>query len=343
MKTNLREFLYYLSLLSFSLKVPFLGITGPYLLSLAGVIRPKSISRDYFVFWIFLLAYFLLIFAVNIFTVNILEFWKSLINIVLFAVTFNLVSYLFKTNQVSYRVLRYISFAIFLFALIQVLALIGFGNKSFFFLLDPISISTANEVDRFQASNLIWYIRPISIYHEPSFFGLVSLVLMHVHYVRTGKLNYINVLSIILSLSSTAIFFLMLYLVWQRTFVVKILGLIVVGILIIFFSSYTRLDEVMQAGTSGHERLVKPILDLGESYARNFIAVPLGNIFPQSNSSLQILFAYLGIGSMLLIPLALKSYRILPVVLCILFTNGAFLTPDGAILLATAYYAKAKR
>ena len=343
MKKNLRELLYYLSLLTFSLKIPFLGITGPYLLSLVGVLRPKGISREYFIFWLLLIAYFLLIYAVNIFSADLLEFWKSLINIVLFAATFSLVSYLFKNNQISYKILRYISIGIFIFAVIQVVTLVWLKDDSYFFLLDPISISTAEDVGRFQAANLMWYMRPISIYHEPSFFGLVSLVLLHVHYVRTNKLNYINVLAIILSMSSTAIFFLLLYLVWKKTLLLKVFGLAVVGVLMFTFYSYTRLDEVLQAGTSGHERLVKPILDLWVNYARNFLAVPVGNLFPQTNNSIQLLFAYLGIASLLLIPLALTAYRILPVVLCILFTNGAFLTPDGAILLATAFYAKAKR
>jgi hypothetical protein len=343
MKKNLRELLYYLSLLAFSIKIPFLGITGPYLLSLVGVLRPKGISREYLIFWILLIAYFILIYAVNIFTADVVEFWKSLINIVLFAPTFSLVSYLFKNNKISYKFLRYISIGIFIFAVIQVVALVWFKDDSYFFLLDPISISTADDVGRFQAANLMWYMRPVSIYHEPSFFGLVSLVLLHVHYVRTNKLNYINILAIILSMSSTAIAFLLLYLVWQQTALLKVFGLAVLGVLMVTFYSYTRLDEVLQPGTSGHERLVKPILDLWVNYARNFLAVPVGNLFPQTNNSMQLLFAYLGIASLLLIPLALKIYRILPVVLCILFTNGAFLTPDGAILLATACYAKAKR
>ena len=343
MKKNLRELLYYLSLLTFSLKIPFLGITGPYLLSLVGVLRPKGISREYFIFWLLLIAYFLLIYAINIYSADLLEFWKSLINIILFAATFSFVSYLFKTNQINYKILGFISIGIFIFAVIQVVALVAFKDDSYFFLLDPISISTAEDVGRFQAANLMWYMRPVSIYHEPSFFGLVSLVLLHVHYVRTNKLNYINVLAIILSMSSTAIFFLMLYLVWKKTLLLKVFGLAVVGVLIISFYSYTRLDEVLQVGTSGHERLVKPILDLWVNYARNFLAVPVGNLFPQTNNSIQLLFAYLGIASLLLIPLALTAYRILPVALCILFTNGAFLTPDGAILLATAFYAKAKR
>lgn len=342
MKKNLRELLYYLALITFSLKIPFFGITGPYLLSLVGVLRPKGIPREYFIFWIFLIAYFLLIYLVNIVSADLLEFWKSLINIVLFAATFPLVSYLFKNNQISYKILRYISIGILIFAVIQIVALYWFKDDSYFSLLDPISISTAEDVGRFQAANLMWYMRPVSIYHEPSFFGLVSLVLLHVHYVRTYKLNYINVLAILLSMSSTVIFFLFLYLVWHQAMLLKIFGLALIGALIITFYSYTRLDELLQPGTSGYERIVRPILDLGINFGRNYLAVPLGNLFPQTNNSLQLLFAYLGIASLLLIPLALKVYRILPVVLCILFTNGAFLTPDGAILLATTFYAKGK-
>ena len=343
MKNNITSILYYLSLISFSIKIPFLGITGPYFFSLFSILRLKAISREYLLFWVFLIAYFLLVYIVNIFSADLLEFWKSLINIVLFAATFSLVSYLFKNNQIDYKILRYISIGILIFAVIQVVALVWLKDDSYFFLLDPISISTAEDVGRFQAANLMWYMRPVSIYHEPSFFGLVSLVLFHVHYVRTNKFNYVNFLAIILSMSSTAIFFLFLYLAWKQTLLIKIFSLALIGFLITIFYSYTRLDEVFQPGTSGHERLVRPILDLGMNYGRNFIAVPVGNLFPQTNNSLQLLFAYLGSASLLLIPLTLKAYRILPVLLCILFTNGAFLTPDGAILLATAFYAKAKR
>lgn len=343
MKKNLRALLYYFALISFSIKIPLLGITGPYLLSLAGAVRPRGVTKDYVAFWSVLLAFFLLVFCLNIYTASLLEFWKSLINIILFAVTLPFVAHLFNNNHVSYAGLNYISVGIFVFALIQIIALIAFGTNSYFFLLDSVSISTADDVGRFQAANLMWYMRPISIYHEPSFFGLVSLVLLHVNYIRADKIIYVNILSIILSMSTTAIFFMVMYFIWHQRIVLKLCGLLSIVALMILLPDYTRLDEIIQPGTSGHERLVKPIIDLGINYSRNFVAVPVGNLFPQTNNSLQLLFAYFGIASFVLIPFALKLYRVLPVVLCILFTNGAFLTPDGALLLATAYCTKAAR
>ena len=122
----------------------------------------------------------------------------------------------------------------------------------------------------------------------------------------------------------------------------KILGMIMVLVLIINFYKYTRIEEIFMPGTSGHERLIKPILDLVVNLNRNHLAIPLGNLFPQTNNSLQILFAYFGIFSGMLIVFVSRIYKVMPVVLCILFTNGAFLTPDGAILLATTLYGRPK-
>ena len=342
MLNNISKFLYCLTLVSFSLKVPFLGITGPYLFSLIGILRPKGITRDFLVFWSLLILYFIFIFAVNILTADLLEFWKSLINVVLFGSAFALASYILKTNQVGHTVFRYISFGILIFAIVQIGALLLFEDDSYFFLLDPLSISTSDDVGRFQAANLLWYIRPSSIYHEPSFFGLVSLVLLHLYKVTTGKLSFINIFSIILSMSSTAMFFTLLYIFWYRKMFWKILGMIMVLVLIINFYKYTRIEEIFMPGTSGHERLIKPILDLVVNLNRNHLAIPLGNLFPQTNNSLQILFAYFGIFSGLLIVFVSRIYKVMPVVLCILFTNGAFLTPDGAILLATTLYGRPK-
>ena len=334
--------LYYASLLTFSIKIPFLLITGPYLLSLVGLLHLKGLTRNEIIWWLSLLAYFVVIYLFNIMTSDLLEFMKSFTNVLLFVSAFVLVAYFFKTDKISYRVLRYISLGILIFAIIQVLGLLFLNDDRFFHMLDPVSISTATDVGRFQASNLLWYVRPVSIYHEPSFFGLISLVLLHVNYVSVKRFSFINVIAILLSMSSTAIFFLMIYYVWVSGKKMIVFASLASVILLITFSQYTRINEIYQPGTSGHERLIRPITDLALNYSRFIFAVPLGNLMPQTNNSLQLLFAYCGVFSGLLLPLFFRVYKFLPVILCILMTNGAFLTPDGAILLATTLYAKAK-
>ena len=62
--------------------------------------------------------------------------------------------------------------------MIQVFENILLGSSSTWFLLDSVSISTATDISRFQAMNLLSYMRPISFYHEPSYLGIVLLILL---------------------------------------------------------------------------------------------------------------------------------------------------------------------
>ena len=330
---------YYLAILTFSLKLPVLSITGSFFLVIIGTFFIRGIPKSSVIGISSVLLYFLLVYFLNFKNSDMLEFVKSFINICLFIISFYFVKMVFKTNSIDNSALEKISLLIFFVAVSQVILLIFFANDFLYFFLDSFSISTAESVDRFEAPGLFGFIRPISIYHEPSFLALISLVLLHIGYIKNGRYSLVNIACICLSMSVTGIASLLLYIIWNKK---ALLGC-TLGVLFVLFSwrysAFIRLDEVFMAGTSGHERLIKPFIDLAESFDQNILAVPVGNLFPQSNNSLQVLIAYFGVMFGVMIVAIFSCWRCLPVIICLLFTNGAFLTPDGGILLASVLYA----
>jgi hypothetical protein len=340
LKSKAFRTVYYVAMLTFSLKLPVIAITGPYVLSLIGFFSIKGLTRYAVIGLSVVLLYFIASYFLNFRNSDMIEFFNSYINIVLFISSFYFVKSVFENHLIDSHILNIISLLIFGLAISQVFMLVFFKDDSLYFIFDSMSISTAENVDRFQAANFLSFVRPVSIYHEPSFLALINLVLLHIGYIRTRRYNFVNVACIFLSMSIIGIASLFLYIIWNQKLLLRALvGLSFIALAVVF-SELSRLGEVFIVGSSGHERLVKPFIDLVASLNHYMLAVPVGNLFPQSNNSLQVLLAYFGVMSWIFIPAILVYWRYFPVIFCILFTNGAFLTPDGGILLASTLYAK---
>ena len=132
-------------------------------------------SRTWLIYFLILVHQYLLV-LLFIQELDFIEFLKS------FAlVNFSLLAF-FSSKFYTPKFITGINFknafywAIFIilfFELLQVLEYFILGTSFSWFIFDKFSISTADDVGRFQAVNFLSYMRPVSLFHEPSYLGLV--------------------------------------------------------------------------------------------------------------------------------------------------------------------------
>jgi hypothetical protein len=230
------------------------------------------------------------------------------------------------------------------------------SHKSWFYLAE-FSTSTAESVGRFQAAGLLSYMRPISIYYEPSFLGFVLLLLYSINgeYGQLPKLQKLLGLGIFCTLSSTIIFFFILYLVMEKS--KRVTGVIIAGgicltfilSIVFYFPEIFRLNEMFSPGTSGHERLVRPF-ELTFSYLQTWpFGLALGQSSVLFNNSLFLLVLYTGVLFPLFIGLMLlyvyknlddivTFYKFIIIFCALLFLNGALFTLEGTFFIFIINY-----
>jgi hypothetical protein len=240
------------------------------------------------------------------------------------------------------------------FELVQIIEQLLFGSHQTWFLLDKISISTATEIDRFQSVNFLNYFRPISFFHEPSYLAVVLFILYTISsfYTISPWVKYAAVLGILMSMSTSIILFLALYflIVGNKKWV--IISLLFFAVLFSFFAinidikELFRLSEVTMEGTSGNERLIKPLKIVYDEVINglSILGIPLGQSKIIFDNSFYLLFLYFGV----LTPIIFFLFyfyirntitdishisRYLLGVGAILFVNGAFFTPESNILM----------
>lgn len=249
---------------------------------------------------------------------------------------------------------------VFSFELFQVLDFILTGNTSSWFVLDSFSISTADDIGRFQSVNYLNYYRPISFYYEPSFLGLVLLLLLIIN-DYTCKIFYIKLMTIIgivLTVSSTIIIFTFIYLLLNNFHAKvksnrKFLFIFVFFMMLVFLLlsntvhslfDAMRLNELTMRGTSGHSRIILPLELVYQNLSNNLTGVPLGNSEIIFDNSFFLIFLYFGILTLplliiffLFINAKLKSnqifYTYATFLFALLFTNGAVFTPESTFLM----------
>lgn len=240
------------------------------------------------------------------------------------------------------------------FEMIQILEYLLYQTANSFFWFDAISISTAEEVGRFQAVNLLFYMRPVSIYHEPSYLSSVLLVLAITYYELYKSRTYLffSILGIIGSLSIVGMAFGVIYVayvIWRQTskvgrFAFVLLTVFIFALNIGLIYSFIRLDELNQEGTSGWARIIKPLLEVRYEIIEQLhpIGRALGNTRIVYDNSLFVLIAYSGIlfpllAYWLLSNAKLKLHSHFFAFLIgtgnLLFLNGAILTPESSFLL----------
>lgn len=257
------------------------------------------------------------------------------------------------TCRINYQVFLFYSIVLIVgFEFLQVLEQVFFKSTTLWFLLDGISISTADDIGRFEAVNFIGFSRPISYYHEPSYLGTVLLVLFAVNDTQVkSKLAYsILFLSILLTLSSTAILFLFAYIAISfihqyRKYSILILmfAILILIAMPLDIISFIRLDEIFMPGTSGWYRIIFPMQETVAILKKSPFGIPLGQSEIIYDNSLFLIVAYFGVltpflalGWIISIKNKLNTniltIKYLIVFFCFLFVSGAIFTIETAVL-----------
>jgi len=359
------NFLYGLAILTLSLSVFRLS---DYSFSLANFIiiylfiYYLKLINKYVIFIYFITISYLLLIALYFFQeLDILEFIKSffLTSIMIFvfmsSLSIPIISMKFNLN----KIISIIGVLIVSFEMIQVFENILLGSSSTWFLLDSVSISTATDISRFQAMNLLSYMRPISFYHEPSYLGIVLLILLIcANELKVKKIFiYIYYLGILVSFSTTALAFLILYLIFKNFNSIKniLIVVFILLILLIFFVGNNTLDtmfrisEIFISGTSGNQRLIGPYEFLFKEIIEKhyYFGIPLGQSDIILDNSFYLIFLYFGILTPILYILFISfifyrfksdAFKYLIAFFSLLFLNGAIFTLEATLILYCLNY-----
>jgi hypothetical protein len=333
----------------YSITLAFFAVLGYFFRSL-DKIKPVQL----FIF--LLLTTFLLInAAVNASWIDGVHFSKSFGQTFFFLYCY-ITSFTVQPHQVStvnYRQFVYGATALIVgFELLQVLQQLVMGSTSLWFLLDGISISTADQIERFEAVNLLGYFRPISFFHEPSYLGTVLFVLLvfNDRQINNKLVHFILIAAIVMTLSSTVFIFLIIYLLAgiierrPRLAVPVALGFLFV---VLTFSlpliSALRLDEFATEGTSAWVRLILPLTETIKILGKSSFGIPLGQSDFIFDNSFFLIICYFGVLTPLLVlawDIALKNklsanilmLRYACVFFCFLFLSGAIFTLESAVM-----------
>jgi hypothetical protein len=294
---------------------------------------------------------------VNVSWINEIEFIKSFLLTAFFFFVY-ITSFDSRARILSYldygKALSWSAYIICGFQMLQLTEQLYFGTTSSWFWLDGISISTANDIGRFEAVNILGFFRPTSVFHEPSYLAAVAFVMLVICdrlIPASKKLRYILISSIIFSLSSTILAILVFYLSLNillrgRRFIY--LGL--PAILLLFMVSWEymleifRLGEMAHEGTSGYVRLVEPLLITKSALLDNPFGIPLGQSEVVFNNSFFLFPLYFGVLTPCLaffwiamvcakITCAKQIVAYVLGFLSLLLVNGAIFTMESSFLL----------
>jgi hypothetical protein len=327
-----RRFLIFISLFGSSFKLlPVVPVTWDF----AALLNFKSggvLRLHFFVFCACSILLFCLSALWSGQELNAVEFTKSLVNFLLFFLAAFFVAN-FEVDQLNVP-LATLSLVTLILNLFQIVSYLLFNSDQGFFLFEPLSISTATNVGRFEAANLLGYIRPYAQYYEPSFMALMANIILALRYYHYGRVDVFALISIILSLSIVGYLTLFVTItIWQRP-IFRILCGAAFVLILIFFSSWFRLSEISVPGTSGYERVGVIIHTIDELIERHFVPIPLGNWEALPNNSLQVIIGYYSLFAFFTTSYLLLTIRVAlwGCLFGVLMTNGAIFTFTGGLL-----------
>lgn len=261
------NFLYTFGLITLSLGV--FNIAG-YSFSIANFIvlflfisYCKKNSIVVFSIYFLLIAYLLIVAALFFVKLDLFEFIKSflLTSIMLFVYLSSLAKPIYNSKLDFIRIISYLGVIVVAFECLQICEYLILGSSNSWFFLDRFSISTATDIGRFEAVNFLAFIRPISFYHEPSYLGIILLILLiAANELKVNKLIiFIYYFGIVISFSTTALVFLVLYVLIKNFESLKKILFVTIIVLIslnYFLDRETldtvfRFNEILNSGTSG--------------------------------------------------------------------------------------------
>lgn len=321
------------------------------------VFAAQRLQRSALVAYLLLLLYFCGNALLQASTLNGIEFLRTFGLVVISAFVF-ISAFGPDARAIPYvdcrRIISVSAVLIVGFEFLQLFESLVLGSSSLWFILDPISISTADDVGRFEAVNLLGFFRPISFFHEPSYLAAVLFVMFAAASHVEGRPKWLRPLLIcglLLTLSATLIFFLLLYVAIGFAARRPVTSIVLAAVLVLSASGawitiyeLSRIGEIGLEGSSGWTRLVLPL----QKFLENLLAYPAGLPLGQSefifDNSAYLLMSYFGVFFPPLFvavlamvrrrlpdwPTTLRYYTIL---LSLLFLNGAVLTVETGWLL----------
>jgi hypothetical protein len=354
------------SLLTLSLYVfRFIGYSFSiafFLLGLLIVLSLKYIPVNSWRIYVLLLIHQYIIIVLFVLELDFIEFLKSflLVNIALLAIISSKFHIPMTVRKINFKLILSVAVCIIvLFEVIQVLEYSLIGTSFSWFFLDKYSISTAEDVGRFQAVNFLNYMRPVSLYHEPSYLGLVlfSILIWGDSVKIKLYIKLLIILGIALSFSTTIYLFMVLYYVpklYNNKYVKVFFCVFVVYFIIkynITIFEFFRFNEIATEGTSGYARIGAPFFQVIDIlfYQYNIFGIPFGQSPIMFDNSFFVVFSYYGILTPLFYLLIFGSifknitdnnilFNYFLIIGACLFVNGAFFTPETSFLIVMTNY-----
>lgn len=281
------------------------------------------------------LIFLLFVPTLNLKDQSLAEFFKSFLNILLFFLSVSSILNIREKLKNYVDILKIIAKLSAFYALLQIIFIILLKDDIFYFLLNPISISTASDIARFEAVNLLGYYRPYSFYHEPSYLALIANILFVKIYMMTNRICLYSLFCVIVSISIVGYITLIftLFLICKRRY--KFFFIVLVFFITFMYSDFFRFGEVFREGTSGYERIGVIAGTLHEIIDQTLYPISLGNFERMPNNSLQVIIGYFSFLSPLILLILLRStpFFYWGALFGLLITNGAFFTPGIGVLL----------
>lgn len=230
-----------------SLSLGFFTLYDGYLVTIAALVifayciyMLNYLRIGYLTTYLFIISFILINALVHASSLDAPEFIKSflLTSVMIFVYLSSLKPIYSLWRKINFSfILRTTTYLIFGFAVIQTSEQIFFSSYSSWFWLDGISISTATEIGRFEAVYPPGFIRPVSFFHEPSYFAAVSFILLLINdrIDRIKHVSYLLLLSIVFSFSAIGTGILVAYLISK----ILVTGSSRIYLFIPFFFRYT--------------------------------------------------------------------------------------------------------
>ncbi len=350
-------FLLSVTLLSLSLvifKIGTFAVSSAFIFNLYFLVSKPLLRSHIFIYFCFLSFFFFNLFY-QIWALDIEEFIKTFALFSFAILTFLNLKRVSLRNWSETSLQSTVKFSVLItvgFAVLQVSEFFFWNTTNYYKFFDGVSISTAESADRFQAVNLLSYMRPISVYHEPSYYGSVLLLLfmcsnaLRMHIIW----KFLTFFGIVLSLSMTVYFFTIMYIGYMLRDIKYIIVISLIIGYVVFAGteifSILRIDEISREGTSGNQRLIAPIFSVIDEFTEVYTIFgrALGQMKKQLDNSFFLLFGYFGVFFPLLLYFIWRyiksafnesSFQIVFIIffLNILFLNGAIITPESQFML----------
>jgi hypothetical protein len=306
-----------------------------------------------------LLALFYFILNAFIFSLNSnLDIYEFTYSLLLTLITIYVYLYSLFDNKLLKKInfeliIKICTVIIISIEIIQICEIIIFGTWTSWGMFEGLTVPIGTDIGRFEAPNLLGFYRPISIYVEPSYLGMVLILLLVCNdFVQKNTyIRFLIIVGIILTLSNISICALIIYIIISQILknkkYINYLLFFMILLIIIFFDKVAekaRLYEMLIPGTSGYLRVMEPLLDVINQLSTYPFGIPPGQSEIVYSNSLFLLPLYFGIASIIILMTIFyltynrflnleKFLKYWIFIFTLLFASGGIFTAESAFLL----------